>query len=101
MRFHSWAGRPIDQPLVLLHRDQPAVNDADESGGLGPRHHDREDRQISAAACTEHPLADNRIDVVAGIQQIDQMAGVGHGQLSGLGQLAAFADPPCQRGDLP
>lgn len=38
-----------------------------------------------AAARTEHSLADKRIDLVAGIQETDQMLVGGRGQRSGLG----------------
>lgn len=55
-------------------------------------------------ALPERPVrhrSDHRVDLVPGFEQADQMSSIGHGQLAGLGQLAAGADPAGQGNYLP
>jgi hypothetical protein len=49
----------------------------------------------------KHPGSDHRVDLVSGFQKTDQVPCVGHGQLAGLGQLPAGADPAGQVDHLP
>jgi hypothetical protein len=98
---HHQVQRPTGQGGVLLHRHKPGAADPDQPGGLRPLDDPGEVSEFLAGFGLEDPVADLRVDRVAGAEQFHQVAGVRQPDPAGLGELAPRTHPCHERADLP
>ncbi|MFF7098126.1 hypothetical protein ACFY9A_37940 [Streptomyces rubradiris] len=93
-------GRVLNQVCVLPHRQQAPPFDPYQAGGLRPSQQVLEVPHIGTGAHAEMVVGDVGELVVTGLQDLDQMTGVGQAQVPGRGQRPARADPAHQAPQL-